>query len=449
MSDIALQIERSIAGSVLAGNNVVFNTVVYSAGNISYNSGTGVITFNETGRYIINWWVATQSTLSTNGIVFALSSSSGDFLEGNSPIKTGEVVGTGIIDVVAAPVTVSLINGGMTEVFYATNVPLTATLVVVEDDIPMEGPTGPTGPTGPIGPIGPTGDTGPTGPCCTGPTGPTGDTGPTGPCCTGPTGPTGDTGSTGPIGDTGPTGPTGDTGPTGPCCTGPTGPTGDTGPTGPTGDTGSTGPTGDTGPTGPIGDTGPTGPIGDTGPTGPIGDTGPTGPIGDTGPTGPIGDTGPTGPIGDTGPTGPIGDTGPTGPGITTYGYVYELATVADATVTGGSDVLFSDNGPLSGVTHTAATAEVTVPTTGFYQIDYGINITAGTGAAIAISVNGTPDASTNIDVLVATGETTGTAMLSLTAGDVLRLTNNSGVAFTMDLAPGIGAQFNVILLTT
>jgi BclA-like protein/collagen triple helix repeat protein len=526
MSDIAFQIERTTAGNVDSGNNVVFDSVVYSSGNISYNSVTGVITFNESGRYNFNWWVATQSSQSTNGTVFALSSSQGDFLEGNSPVKTGEVVGFGIIDVASAPVTVSLVNASGQTVFYSPIVPLTATLVVIQDDIPQIGPTGPTGatgatgptgpigatgatgdtgpigptgdtgPIGPIGPIGPTGDTGPIGPTGdTGPIGPTGDTGPIGPTGdtgpigatgdTGPIGPTGDTGPIGPTGDTGPIGPTGDTGPigatgdtgpigptgdtgpigatgdTGPIGptgdTGPIGPTGDTGPIGPTGDTGPIGPTGDTGPIGATGDTGPIGPTGDTGPIGPTGDTGPIGPTGDTGPIGPTGDTGPIGPTGDTGPIGPTGDTGPIGPtgdtgptgtlNITTYGYVYELATVADATVVGGADVPFSNNGPLSGVTHTAGTTTVTVPTTGTYKINYYVNLTAGVGSAIAIAVNGTVDASTNVTSLVAVGEISGTAMLSLTAGDVLTLRNNSAILFTMDLAPGVGAQFNVILL--
>ena len=81
MSNIALQIERVTAGTVASGNNVIFDSAVYSAGNISYNAGTGVITFNEAGRYVINWWVATQASQSTNGTVFALSSSQGDFLK--------------------------------------------------------------------------------------------------------------------------------------------------------------------------------------------------------------------------------------------------------------------------------------------------------------------------------------------------------------------------------
>ena len=91
MSNIALQIERTLPNSVDSGSAVIFDNVVYSDGNISYNDVTGVITFNETGRYAINWWVATQSSPSTNGAVFGLLTSEGDNLIGASPIKTGEV----------------------------------------------------------------------------------------------------------------------------------------------------------------------------------------------------------------------------------------------------------------------------------------------------------------------------------------------------------------------
>jgi hypothetical protein len=83
MSDIALQIELLADGTVASGSNVIFDTVVYSSGNISYNSGTGVITFNESGRYVLNWWVAVQSSPSSNGLVFSISTSDNDFLEVN------------------------------------------------------------------------------------------------------------------------------------------------------------------------------------------------------------------------------------------------------------------------------------------------------------------------------------------------------------------------------
>ncbi len=94
MNESALQIERQIDGTVNVGENVIFDSIIYSDGNISYNTLNGVITFQETGRYLINWWIATQSSLSSNGIVFTLESSQGDSIDGNSPIKTGEVYGS-------------------------------------------------------------------------------------------------------------------------------------------------------------------------------------------------------------------------------------------------------------------------------------------------------------------------------------------------------------------
>ena len=140
--NIALQIERTTAGTVASAANVIFDSIVYSSGNISYNSATGVITFNEAGRYVFNWWVASQSSQSATGAVFAVSTSQGDFLEGASPIKTGEVVGTCVVDVAAAPVTASLINATAQLFYYASVTPLTATLVIVEDDLGVTCPSG-------------------------------------------------------------------------------------------------------------------------------------------------------------------------------------------------------------------------------------------------------------------------------------------------------------------
>lgn len=134
MSNIALQIERQTDGIVESNENVIFGTTVYSSGNIVYNAATGVITFQEAGRYVFNWWVATQTSTSKQGAVFALTSSQGDFLEGNSPLNTGEVSGVAIIEVVTAPVTVSLVNASGATFYYTPIVPVKATLLVVEDD---------------------------------------------------------------------------------------------------------------------------------------------------------------------------------------------------------------------------------------------------------------------------------------------------------------------------
>ena len=179
MSNIALQIERTLTGSVANNANVVFEDIVYSAGNISYDNTTGEITFNEVGRYIFDWWVATQTAATSPAVIFTLTSTQGDNLEGNSPNKLGVVVGIGIVDVITAPVTVTLVNESGNNVVYSSAVPVQASLVVYQDDSSDSGSTGPTGPEGPTGPTGPDGSTGPTGP--EGATGPTGPDGPTGP----------------------------------------------------------------------------------------------------------------------------------------------------------------------------------------------------------------------------------------------------------------------------
>ena len=191
MSNVALQLQRTTAGSVGPNDAVIFDSVVYDSGSIIYDPSNGLITFLEPGRYVVSWTVATQSAATSAGITFGLTQIPGLPILGSTPTKTGEVVGYGIFNV--SPLDgLYLANLSSTTVYYA-QVPITASLVIVEDDPPEVGPTGPTGETGPTGP---TGDTGPTGP--------TGDTG--------PTGPTGDTGPTGPTGDTGPTGPTGPAG---------------------------------------------------------------------------------------------------------------------------------------------------------------------------------------------------------------------------------------------
>lgn len=120
--------------------------------SVSYNSASGTITLLQPGRYEFDWWVDTQSSASSNGVGFVLVSSQGDVLVGNSPIKTGEVVGVGILVVSDVPVTVELRNNRTAKVYYPTIVPVKATLVVIGGEGSGEnGPTGPTGATGPVG----------------------------------------------------------------------------------------------------------------------------------------------------------------------------------------------------------------------------------------------------------------------------------------------------------
>lgn len=152
MANSALQIDLNTATTIEPNANVIFDTIVYSAGSITYNPANGEITFLEAGRFVVTWWIATQSSQSTNGAAFALSSSQGDLIIASSPLKTGEVVGVGIVDVTTAPTTISLISISDAPIFLPTILPLNGSLVIVEDD--DEGSTGPTGDTGPTGPTG-------------------------------------------------------------------------------------------------------------------------------------------------------------------------------------------------------------------------------------------------------------------------------------------------------
>lgn len=129
------------------------------------------------------------------------------------------------------------------------------------------------------------------------------------------------------------------------------------------------------------------------------------------------------------------------------FGYYYQWATIADATVVGGADVPFSHNGPYLDVIHTPSTTTITVPVSGVFKVDYAISYTSGVGSAMAIAINGTVDSSTNKTVLTATGDISSSVILTLAAGDVITLRNNSAVPFTLNLAPSISAQLTITLL--
>ncbi|MDA1774358.1 hypothetical protein PDJ95_23790, partial [Bacillus cereus] len=183
-------------------------------------------------------------------------------------------------------------------------------------------------------------------------------------------------------------------------------PTGDTGPTGLTGPAGDTGPTGLTGPTGDTGPTGLTGPAGDTGPTGL------TGPAGDTGPTGL------TGPAGDTGPTGLTGST-------TTNVSSFAANTSGSiiAVILGGTSVPLPDSQTLSGgITVNGANTIFTIPNTGRYFINYGVNLQAALLLSTRLTINGVANTQSTITPLLALSQFNNTIIVSLTAGSTITL---------------------------
>ncbi|MGD0312110.1 MAG: collagen-like protein [Acidimicrobiales bacterium] len=104
--------------------------------------------------------------------------------------------------------------------------------------------------------------------------------------------------------------------------------------------------------------------------------------------------------------------------------------------------VLFDSNGPLSGFTHTAGSASITVGSTGTYLVDFSISGTEPN--QFSLFDNASPVAGTTYSSVAGTQQDGGQAVVSLAAGDVVTLVNHSSSA-AVGLASDIGGtQTNV-----
>lgn len=96
---------------VPVNGTLVFDTIVSSDGtSISYNAGTGVITFNDAGYYFIDWYVAPQFGLTVDGSNWAIQTSiSGLTIRGSSHTKVSVTTGFALINAPAGE-TARLVN---------------------------------------------------------------------------------------------------------------------------------------------------------------------------------------------------------------------------------------------------------------------------------------------------------------------------------------------------
>ena len=132
MSVIALQVQRTVsAGSVLVGENVIFDTSVTTTDGINYDSNLGIISLTEEGLYYIDWFV----TVGLGAVpIFAIKTSKGDYIRGNSPFRPSVVMGSGLIEVDTTGVDVSLVNDATETISYMTGVPIAANLLIHKID---------------------------------------------------------------------------------------------------------------------------------------------------------------------------------------------------------------------------------------------------------------------------------------------------------------------------
>lgn len=129
--NILLQIDTNASGVIAANTPVVFQNIVYSNGDISYTLGSDTVVFNRLGRYLVEWWAATQTVVGAQEATFGVSgtnlSSSASIL-GSSPIRMGEVVGFAIVEVIDVPATLTLSNQSGQDIWFSTSVPTTVVL---------------------------------------------------------------------------------------------------------------------------------------------------------------------------------------------------------------------------------------------------------------------------------------------------------------------------------
>jgi hypothetical protein len=99
------------AVKVPVGANLIFDTVVSGTGTaITYDGNTGGITFVDAGFYYVDWYVATQSGLSTDGNNWAILTAIGEqSFVGSSHIKISSPTGFALIEAGAGE-TAQLVN---------------------------------------------------------------------------------------------------------------------------------------------------------------------------------------------------------------------------------------------------------------------------------------------------------------------------------------------------
>jgi len=112
-----LQLERALPiGDVVIVNTdetLAFDTIVSSDGlgsQIDYDAGSGVITFYEAGFYYIDWFVAPQFGLTTDGSNWAIQTAIGGLsIIGSSHTKVSVTTGFALLNAEAGE-TAQLVN---------------------------------------------------------------------------------------------------------------------------------------------------------------------------------------------------------------------------------------------------------------------------------------------------------------------------------------------------
>jgi len=108
-----------------------------------------------------------------------------------------------------------------------------------------------------------------------------------------------------------------------------------------------------------------------------------------------------------------------------------------------GEDVPFNKTNALNGATHSEGSGVITVNQAGDYKIDFELNYLTGQNSMMVITVNGDIQYSTST-LLTDPSHITGSAQLTLEAGDSITLRHVIGLMLQLVPAPQTGAKMEI-----
>lgn len=131
MNNYILQLQKNNNDNVLNNNNLLFDQIIESDGNIIYDDITGNITIFENGTYIIDWYISTQITAGSPSVIFKLISTDGHEFYSNSMNKSSNINGIGVLTIDNAPIQISLVNNSGASVYFPNSIESKASLRIV------------------------------------------------------------------------------------------------------------------------------------------------------------------------------------------------------------------------------------------------------------------------------------------------------------------------------
>ena len=92
------------------GSSVPFDTIRTNEATLSYALNPGEFIINETGYYLVNWWVAADGAKAATTIVFDLMLNGVTISQTASPVVSAQVFGTTLIEIDTIPSTLEVVN---------------------------------------------------------------------------------------------------------------------------------------------------------------------------------------------------------------------------------------------------------------------------------------------------------------------------------------------------